>query len=84
VHAVSNGDKRTPWHEAAAAGHVEFLARLMEVLKDGEMSDTTGNILNQDDGQGQTPLMLACKGKSDRAEDNCGTAGSTVHVCFMF
>jgi ankyrin repeat protein len=66
VHAASEAHKRTPWHEAAAAGHVEFLARLMEVLKDGEMSDMTGNILNQADDQGQTPLMLACKGKSDQ------------------
>jgi ankyrin repeat protein len=71
VHAVSEADKRTPWHEAAAAGHAHILEQLVEVSEEeGVLSSfidpTNNSVLNQVDDQGQTPLMLACKGKSDQ------------------
>jgi ankyrin repeat protein len=61
---VTSTDKRTPLHQAAAVGKTTVLECLLDVMK--TMADDWDHIrrlLDQQDQQGQTPLMLACKGK---------------------
>jgi hypothetical protein len=60
-----SADSSTPWHKAAAEGHAECVQLLVQVSRQGARSNTfnpTAKALNQADEQGQTPLMLACKG----------------------
>lgn len=65
VWAVSGADQTTPWHSAAAEGHLGVLQHLVAAGKEGALSNTfdpTKKALNQQDLKHRTPLMLACKG----------------------
>jgi hypothetical protein len=64
VLCVASTNKSTPLHQAAAAGQAGVLECLLEVMKTvADDWDHIRRLLDQQDQQGQTPLMLACKGK---------------------